>query len=171
MKIIQKILRPILQYTSGVVFAWGLGNLPEFPFVIFFGWMCRIFLPSPPSPHAYDDSIGGICYLFGRFAIPPIGAILGDFFVDKLIFKYSRLIIWRMLLGLLMGIVGSAFVYFLYWILPFLGIYFLDKFPILSKAPFIEGNEPFYLIPVFFALIGYNAVGLFKDKKVKEPIL
>ena len=93
-------------------------------------------------------------------------------FVDKLIFKSSRRLIWRIISGFSMGIVGSAFVY---WVLPSLGIASEGWF---KPAPMSDiylhltcgGIESFFLISTFFSLVGYNVVGLFRRDR-KKPLI
>jgi hypothetical protein len=68
-----------------------------------------------------------------------------------------------------MGILGSCIVY---WVMPFFGIEYEGWIPtvyLLRVAPF-GGFESFFLISTLFALIGYNAVGLFKYKKARPDI-
>jgi hypothetical protein len=99
----------------------------------------------------------------------PLGGPFGMLLVDKLIFKSSRRFIGRMLSGFLIGILGSAFVY---WVLPFLGIDFEGWF---KPAPISDiylhltcgGIESFFFLAVVFYLIWYNSVGLFRRDKKK----
>jgi hypothetical protein len=88
MVIVRKIVRPILQYICGLVFAWCLYLLFHTVGVICSRWYVKAFFPPiPQSPHAYDDFMGGIGWLTGAFGGIPLGVSLGMFLVDKLFFK------------------------------------------------------------------------------------
>lgn len=159
-RIALRIVRLILHYIFGLIFAYGLG-------IWCIGGICYVVLSMLELPA--DSKAYITLHLFFFLGIP-LGGPFGILFVDKLIFKSSRRFLWRILSGFLMGILGSAFVY---WALPFLGIDFEGWF---EPAPISDiylhltcgGIESFFLISVFFSLIGYNSVELFRlDKKQK----
>lgn len=109
----------------------------------------------------------------------PIGETLGILIADKLILKHHK--VFLIIISLLMGILGSAFVYLvfplldidtalLYRYLPFLGINTEGWLSPISTCPIYSflswgGDEAFFLISTLFALIGYNIVGLFAHKQ------
>jgi hypothetical protein len=96
----------------------------------------------------------------------PLGGPLGMLFVDRVIFKSTTHYVWRIVTGSLMGVLGSAFVY---WVLPLCGVDFDAWFPPISDIYLTWGIESFFLISVFFSLIGYNAIGLLKRDMKKPP--
>lgn len=175
MAAIQKMTRLILQYCSGLIFAWGVGFFVGTVGGLCLMWYCKVFLPPPPSPHAYDDWIGGMSCFIGLFGGIPFGASLGVFLVDKLFFKSASHYVWRIIVSFVMGILGALFVG---WGLPFLGIPNDGWFEPSQLSDIYDiylwlscgGGDSFLLTSVLFSLIGYNAVGLFKYKKVKPSV-
>ena len=179
-----KIIRIILQYICGLVFAWGLSFFFRIVGLIVSQWYCKIFLPPPPTLHAYDDFIGGMGLLMGLFGGIPFGASLGVLLGNRLFFKPIAHYIWRIIAGFIMGILGSAFVYLvfpfldidtslLYQYLPFLGINTQGWLSPVSTCPVYSflswgGDEAFFLISTLFALIGYNLAGLFGRKAAAQ---
>lgn len=158
MGVVRKIIRPILQYFGGLIFAYGLG--------IWCVWgICYLLFVHQKILDMHGDGVAYIMYHSFFFFGIPFGGPLGMLFVDKLFFEPStKKYIHRIVAGSLFGVVGSAFVY---WVLPLLGIAVFDGFlPPMWGIDIVGGAEIFLFLSVFFALIGYNAAGLFKrDRK------
>jgi len=132
-------------------------------FSVLFEWLCSILLPPPATPHAYDDFIGGVGTLFCLFACVPVGGTLGISGVDKFIFKTNNIFPWKITASFLMGICGSMLVY--YCLFPILGSKTFGLFPQIEYVTF--GYELFYMMSVFFSMVGYYTAGLIIMRKLQ----
>ena len=157
MEMLLKIKKLTLQYISGLILALIIGILFGTASILFLGWYCTVFLPSPPSPHAYDDFIGGRGGFTGLLVGIPLGACLGVMLADKLFFKSVTHYILGTIIGFMMSIICSIFIC--------LGVPFILGEDVFDSFPFIVEIGLYIIIPTLFALIGYNTIELFARKK------
>jgi len=101
-------------------------------------------------------------YYLTIFLAFTLGGPLGMFYVDKRILKREENNISKIIAGFLLGVFGTLLVQ---WILP--TIYDIS---IVELGRPILGLFLFLLVTVFFSLIGYNSVELFRRDK-KNPIV
>ena len=159
-QILHTIIDIILLYISGLACSYGFLIGVGFIFSILLNWLCKIFLPSPVTPHAYDDFIGGLGTLFCIFVCIPVGGVLGISGIDRFVFKSRMIFPWKVTVGFLLGVVGAMLVY---WCLfPILGSRTFGIFPNFEHITF--GYELFFVISVFFTLVGYKTVNLFRGR-------
>lgn len=168
MNMATKIASLILQYFIGVIFAFVFG--------VFFWCLC--FLPAMIL-HIAILYVDTMVYLMIFLAFP-IGGTLGISYVDKRMLKREKSDKGKILGGFFIGVFGILLVF---WIIPV--IYNIRLFDWFGPI-FGEGMDIFLFpfVAVFFSLIGYNSLGIFRklfykastarfqgmDKKVKTHV-